>query len=552
MRGIKVDSRIRHVLLVVTAAAVISLAVIVGTGGGQPTAHISTGSSDSSGASTSLPATTASTAAQPGTVNAAVENQVIATTWKTFSTALAEDDLATLATVSTPQVQQLISGYFACGCEPWPVANNVISFSAPPESSYPLSFYADISGNNYDGSPLYKEVVFTQASASSPWLVSYVGAYTGTSAVFGPTAVNLLEEPTPVPKDPTLIPQEVASFFQDLDESGSQRGLPSGLLDSGITKQLIDASLQSRAEDANSHFTDRYTHTIDSESPIFPGPNPGGDLVCDSMTVTAVITPASGYAIAQTEDQNPWGNQLAPGDYGSLTIATLHDQCFDEFVDGSIDMVIDIAGTLSITGTPATTGATPQLRVTSPASTSTTTSTTISPPAPPVSSSGVNNDVGQPGNDVSGVVAVDAASKQVTLDMNNVDVTYKACPSLNLSKLTAGDFIVAQVNESAPCMSGATVLSAPQPPECQSVGFDGQITAVWKGSNSAADSIIYQRTGTGGQQPVVALRWCDPPTVVGSDGSAISLSQIPAGATVQITFAGGMQGPWLQNVAVQS
>jgi hypothetical protein len=193
-------------------------------------------------------------------------------------------------------------------------------------------------------------VVFSQASALRPWLVSYVGAYVGSSALLGPTAVNLLEEPATVPDDPAAIPQEVASFFQHLDETGSQTGMPSGLTDSGITKELIAASLQARANYALSHFTGHYTHTVDSVSGIFPGSDPGGDLICDAMTVIDEITPAPGYAIAQTEANPDWGNQLAPGDYGSLTVTDLHDQCFDEQTGGSISLSqIARGATLQIT-----------------------------------------------------------------------------------------------------------------------------------------------------------------------------------------------------------
>jgi hypothetical protein len=551
LRGIKLNRRAGYVLAGLVAAAALSLGIVAATSGTHPTTRVSTASPGRSGASTSLPAATSTTDATPETVNATVENQVIATTWKTFSTALAEDDMVTLATVSTPQVQQLVQGYFACGCEPWPVGDDGISFSAPPTTNYPRYFYADISGHNYDGTPLYKEVVFSQASASNPWLVSYVGAYVHSSALFGPTAVNLLEEPATVPDGPTTIPREVAFFFQNLDQTGSRTGMPKGMTDSGIMKELIDSSLQTRANYALSHFTGRYTHTVDSVSPIFPGPKPGGDLICDAMTVRDVITPAAGYAIAQTEDHPDWGNQLGPGNYGSLTVTDLHDQCFDEQIDGSMAVIIDMSGTVSIVGTPADPGATPQLLLTAPATTSPT-STTVAPPPAQAPASSPDNDVGQPGNGISAVVAVDTAGNQVTLDTNALDVTYKACPSMNLSKLQAGDFIVAQINEAIPCLSGAQVLTPPQPPQCQSVGFDGQITATWTGFSNSADSILYQRTGTGENQPVVALRWCDAPTITGSNGSAIALSQIRPGATVQITFAGGMEGPWLQSVVVQS
>jgi hypothetical protein len=66
------------------------------------------------------------------------------------------------------------------------------------------------------------------------------------------------------------------------------------------------------------------------------------------------------------------------------------------------------------------------------------------------------------------------------------------------------------------------------------------------GSNDAAQSVVYARIGP--EQPTVAVQWCQPPTVVGANGSAAKLADIPPGAVVQIAFSGNV---WVTGVTVQ-
>jgi hypothetical protein len=65
------------------------------------------------------------------------------------------------------------------------------------------------------------------------------------------------------------------------------------------------------------------------------------------------------------------------------------------------------------------------------------------------------------------------------------------------------------------------------------------------GANTAAQSIVYARTGAG--QPTVALRWCQAPTAASADGSAIALASIAPGSTVEITMSGNV---WVTGVTV--
>lgn len=498
-------------------------------------------------ASTStVPSSTTTAASAGGLITPAVESEVVATSWKTFSDAFVEDDPVTMATVATPDVVNVVAGYFSCGCEPWPPADTSVSFSAPLESSYPLSFYSEIIGKEYDGTPLNKDVVFTQAAPSAPWLVSYIGASVG-PPLFGSVPTNLQQAPMTVPEEPTNLPQEFVSFFQKLDQAGTVPQLPTGALDVGILKEIIDQSQAATYDRSREHLSDQYTHSISGVTAVYPGPD--GDLICLTNNVTDVVTPQSGATITQPANRSKWGNLLAPGMYSGLTTRSISDVCLYEDVGGAVAVVSTVGGEYSVIPTagssaPSATGAI----------------TTVEPAVPPASAAPPATPsvvTGQPSEGESIVISVNPGANTVALDTNQIDVTYKACSSfqavspsgarVGLAGVHVGDFVTDVVDISAPCISAVRVLVAPQPPRCEATNYGGQISVIWVGSNEIAHSVVYQRTGS--DQATVGLLWCQPPTIVGANGSATTLAQIRAGSTVEISMSGNV---WVTGIQLQS
>ncbi|MGD0381852.1 MAG: hypothetical protein ABSC30_17930 [Acidimicrobiales bacterium] len=278
-----------------------------------------------------------------------VESQVVATTWSAFAAAFAEDDPANLQATATPSVVQVVDGWLSCDCAPWPVAVTGVSYSAPPQTTYPLSFYAEIQGATYDGTPLDKEAVFSQSGPSSPWLVAYLGSFIEAEPLLGNTGADLQTAPPPVPSDITKVPQEFADFFQQLDTTGQAPALPAGFKSDGNLKEDIQESEQTYAARKKGKLADTFTHSIEQISPVFSSPY--GDLVCATMTIGDVVTSTSGAPIVQPTNRSQWGNLLAPGSYTSVNEQLVHDECFLEQPGGSTIVTSEMGGPVSITGT---------------------------------------------------------------------------------------------------------------------------------------------------------------------------------------------------------
>ncbi|HXQ75943.1 MAG TPA: hypothetical protein VN791_05550 [Acidimicrobiales bacterium] len=277
-----------------------------------------------------------------------VEQEVVATTWQAFATAFAEDDVADIEATSTPSVQQMVTGWFSCGCTPWPVASTQVSYSAPPQTSYPLSFMAELDGTLYDGTPLDKQAVFTQAAPTAPWLVAYVGSYTGGEPVLGTWGTSLQAAAPPVPSDITAAPQELADFFQVVDQAGMVPALPPGFVDDTYLKQTVSQAQQDVDNRAQLHQEVTLTHTIEQISPVFA--STGGDVVCADMTLSSVTTSARGGSLVQSPDYHPWGHLLAPGSYPAVTDLERYDVCFFEDESGTIQLFSDMGGPYSLSG----------------------------------------------------------------------------------------------------------------------------------------------------------------------------------------------------------
>jgi hypothetical protein len=147
---------------------------------------------------------------------------------------------------------------------------------------------------------------------------------------------------------------------------------------------------------------------------------------------------------------------------------------------------------------------------------------------------------GSPGS--ASVVGVGPAANVVTLAFDQHDVRYAMCPGTKRPALELGEFTTVSV--SGDCLSR---LALAPPPACTaSVEVGSYLTGRWLGANPIAHSVVYETSGV--SRATLAARWCTVPTVRDTNGSAVSLAQIPKGATVRlVTSVGG----WVTGVIVQ-
>lgn len=316
------------------------------TGSGSP------GSSGASSGSGAFPPVAPPAAPASGPlVTLAVAQQVFNTTWEEFATAFVNGDTAGIAQFTTPTVQHVIAGAFACGCRPWPLAYSQVSFTAPPQTTYPLSFYAEITGKDYDGTTQWRQVVFTQASATSPWLIAFMGVFNQGSPVLGSPATDTLAAPDPSSAaTAAAAPAALTTFLQQLDANANTAPPPPGFETGGWFDQTVSGEQQNQATLQKDGETVTTVHTAGTPSTVFAGP--GVALECVPIVLTATYRHSDGTPLLQPQDLSGWGVFQAPGSFSSITQTGVTDWCVETF--GSQTEITSIwGGVYQSIGVPA-------------------------------------------------------------------------------------------------------------------------------------------------------------------------------------------------------
>jgi hypothetical protein len=267
-------------------------------------------------------------------------------TWPGFAQGFAHENLATMRKYTTPEMVQAVIGAYGCGCAPWPARSPTVRFSFPTEHHYPLSFLAEIPGNDFDGSPLGREVVFSQADISAPWRVTYMVAFSGTRSYLGPSA---LRSPPRMRFNVTIVGGQFASFFQTVVNTGVPAP-DNNWPQTGSVKDEVDRYLQTKEAIEQIGDAQHMTFAPADHSIAFAAP--AGDIMCGVIRSSALVTTPPGVPTVQPADRSLWGTHLAPGSYTTLTKSGTHDYCFIARRSGLTSPISFFGGTYQIVGRP--------------------------------------------------------------------------------------------------------------------------------------------------------------------------------------------------------
>jgi hypothetical protein len=431
----------------------------------------------------------------------------------------------------------LESDEVTCGCNTRIARGSILdeSMLVPRETSYPAAFLGEatttLAGDHY-----VQYLIISRLSAASPWKVVSDPGYTGTAILDRPSGGGGFDSTSsPSVASAGRLPGALASYWQTWTDSGQPPANASFAAGDWTTKAgATMAEAPQGATDAVNGLEGYYRYQPGASDEIWSFGAAQGAITCG--VVRAQTTWTSPTGTYQPVSLTNWGPSVAAGDYQAVAETSIVQPCFFQrpgeaisVVSGAMDPDTEQGiGRISIT--PSTT---------SPASVYGT----------PIT--------GQLLSGESAIVAVNASGKSLTADTNSLDVRYTVCPSFHavssagapmaLAALRVGDFATLKVDATVPCVSQVSLLATPEPPTCDALNSGGQIDVVWVGFNTEADSVVYTRVGQG--QPTVAVHWCRPPTVIGSNGSALTLAAIPLGALVQIEFSGNV---WVTGVTLKN
>jgi hypothetical protein len=269
---------------------------------------------------------------------------------------MVSDDRGALSAYTTPSALNDSIATLDCGCLPGPMTYSTTAISTPQQSSYPLAFMAGLSGVGYNQLSQTWWVVFTKASATTPWVVAFFASYEGGGGLDGFTS-NSAPSPIAVHYPLQDAPQAYANFFQTLDATGNAgSGVPTDFAQDNILDTEVSTTTELNARDKANGLRETYSHAVDQVSPIFAQVVNGavyGAMECFSMKVTDDITSANGSPVVQPTSLDAWGALVPPGSYASIDFTQEDDACVEESATSGITLTSDSGSRYAVSTTPS-------------------------------------------------------------------------------------------------------------------------------------------------------------------------------------------------------
>jgi hypothetical protein len=301
-----------------------------------------------------LPTSVVSASEDQGSLNSGLTlgqaREAFETTWRGFDSAYQHVNLVQVARYVTPEMLGAVVGQIACGCGPTPEESLTSVLSVPPEDAYPYSFLAQISVKVPPHKrlvPIVYLAVFTKATESSPWLLAFLVAYSGTSEYLKSSQMAGPSNPT---FDYGILGGQLAQFFASYVNTGGPP-VGGGPLLEGWVKQTVDHYLQvKRTIEGFGATQNAMSISSTDQSPLFA--YLGGDIVCGALHSEVQITTPPNHPTIQSKNRTQYGPLLAPGSYTSLDKQQVVDFC-DTIKEDVVVPISFFGWTYSIVGVEA-------------------------------------------------------------------------------------------------------------------------------------------------------------------------------------------------------
>lgn len=284
------------------------------------------------------------------TVDPALAQRIVDTTWPVREAALASDDPRTLAPFETGTALQGDTAEItanACGCNLQPRPLAVRNLFVPRQSSYPAWFVSEVTTGPTAGLPaVVSFLVFTRESLAAHWMLALETEYSfvnnGAAWVYATPAsmAGGFDLPSPPHNE---LPADLGAYYEHWADTGMAP--PTSPFASGpFTTSIGKAQVKEDEAFASEGEIHHVTYSVDvaqdgdwtvAANNVRAQPTYGWALSCGTVRYEAVTTLKPGAPpILQPADRSTWGATLAPGQYTRITQWGLHEACFLDDLDG--------------------------------------------------------------------------------------------------------------------------------------------------------------------------------------------------------------------------
>lgn len=290
--------------------------------------------------------------ASTGLLTQTVVDKAFSAVWTQFAIAANAGARTSLLALATPSVVDIVEANRACNCGQLPISFGSVELTAPLESTYPISFAAEIDGAKGARGPFTLLAVLQKDSASASWQVAWLVKYRGTTPTL-PSGDSIGTARPPVVDGTLTNPITlIAQLFESLSNTGRY---PSGNIWVGDLNaqgtepsDTASALLAAHKAAVARSVSDVSTYTATNFSPVFASSS--GYLECGQISGTIVEMPAHGSDLVQPPNHSVYGPMLTPGSYASVTEVGARDFCVVVSLQNVVSASGLTGGTYEVTG----------------------------------------------------------------------------------------------------------------------------------------------------------------------------------------------------------
>lgn len=279
---------------------------------------------------------TADRTADGTVVDKAMAENVLSRYWPMHEQALVDRNLTALRGMSVGAARRWEQAAVACGClhvfSPRPLLDT--AYFVPRQTSFPATFVTEAL-TEVDGSYWAELLVFTKRAAGARWLVSEdsgFGPPAGLSPTLGSPDLGHGSYDQPVSAVQSAIAHHVADRLAAVWQRAKDTGrIPTGsgfdlTGQTGARVANLAAYPQDQVQVDGS--VGHYSFSTSAADPLIQVSDAGNDLACQPIREVVQHRALPGEAIRQDSAHEPWGPNVAPGDYQRVTTTDVWQTCF--------------------------------------------------------------------------------------------------------------------------------------------------------------------------------------------------------------------------------
>jgi hypothetical protein len=272
---------------------------------------------------------------EKGPLDVAEAHQVAARLWATHVYARVHGDAASMKAIEAGPALEADYGYLCyIGCRPPYTVASGIFVNVPRQTSWPVAFEATVhysEGCLAAQRPCVDTLVLRQDARNRPWKIVFWTTAAGGNSPEERPALDV-DGYAVTPSAPRISANDLLADYANYLDTVKRTGNPptiTQLAPGAFTTGLAAQNYESPERQRQLGSYERVTYRVDPRDSTWTfATSQNTTLVCGTGRLAASFVGADGPVMVQMPDFSPFGTDVLPGRYSSITKHGLHMVCF--------------------------------------------------------------------------------------------------------------------------------------------------------------------------------------------------------------------------------